>query len=216
MNPRDLELLSAYLDGGLNPSDSARFESRLASDENLRSALDNLRATRGLLLQLPARRAPRNFTLTPQMAGVKPPTPRAVPVFRFATALATFLFFISFVINGLISLSAPARSIYSAAAPLSAAQAPALPLPANATTGTSAPRLMSASPMTAEIPTPEVTLKSIPPPAENSQPIHVQNELAVPFALEILFGILALGFGFTAWILHRNNERSFRKKWNQR
>ena len=227
MNPRDLELLSAYLDGGLNPSDSARFESRLASDESLRAALDNLRSTRSLLRQLPSRRAPRNFTLTPQMAGIKPPTPRAVPVFRFATALATFLFIITFVINGLISLSAPSFAsarIPSAAgaAPLTAqqesapaAQAPALPLPANATTETSVPRLMSASPMTTEIPTPEVTLKSIPPQAENSQPIHVQNELAVPFALEILFGILALGFGFTAWILPRNNERNLRRKWKE-
>ena len=29
MNQRDLELLSAYLDGELNPSDSTRLESRL-------------------------------------------------------------------------------------------------------------------------------------------------------------------------------------------
>ena len=44
MNPRDLELLSAYLDGQLNPSDSARLESRLASDESLRAVLNDLRA----------------------------------------------------------------------------------------------------------------------------------------------------------------------------
>ena len=41
MNSHDLELLSAYLDGQLDPSDSARFESRLASDESLRTALDD-------------------------------------------------------------------------------------------------------------------------------------------------------------------------------
>jgi anti-sigma factor RsiW len=228
MNPRDLELLSAYLDGGLNPSDSTRLESRLASDESLRTALDNLRATRGLLRQLPSRGAPRNFTLTPKMAGIKPPTPRAVPVFRFATASAAFLFIITFVVNGLISLSAPsfasaripsaagAAALTAQQESASAAQAPALPLAANATTETSAPRLMSASPMTTEIPTPEITLKSIPPQPENSQPIHVQNESAVPFALEILFGILALGFGITAWILPRNNERSLRKKWDKK
>jgi len=70
--------------------------------------------------------------------------------------------------------------------------------------------------MTTEIPTPKIKLKSIPPQAENSQPIHVQNESAVPFALEILFGILAIGFGITAWILPRNNERSFRKKWDKK
>jgi len=233
MNPRDLELLSAYLDGQLTPSDSARLESRLASDESLHAALDNLRATRGLLHQLPSRRAPRNFTLTPKMAGIKPPTPRAVPAFRFATAIATFLFVITFVINGLISLSAPtlaaapAPFAVGAAAPMSAAQesapfaplatqAPALPLAAMAPTETSAPRLMSAAPMTTETPTPEIAVKSIPPQAENSQPVHTQNESSVPFDFEILFGILALGFGITAWILPRNNERSFRKKWNQK
>ncbi len=229
MNPRDLEFLSAYLDGQLNPSDSARLESRLASDESLRAALDNLRSTRGLLRQLPSRRAPRSFTLTRQMAGIKPPTPRAVPVFRFATVLATFLFIITFVVNGLIALSAPSfasarvPSAAGAGAPLSAsqesapvAQAPALPLPASAPTETSSPRLMSAPPMTPEISTPEFILKSIPPQAENSQRIHVQNESAVPFALEILFGILALGFGITAWILPRNNESNFRKKWDKK
>ncbi len=244
MNPRDLELLSAYLDGQLNSSDSARLESRLASDESLRAALDNLRATRSLLRQLPSRRAPHNFTLTPQMAGIKPPTPRAVPVFRFATAIATFLFVISFVVNGLISLSAPSfatvkiPSAVGAAAPLSAqqesapaAQAPALPLPANAITETPASRMMALSPMTVSAPvsagagpapmttaasTPEITLKSMPSQAENSKPIRTQNESAVPFDLEISFGILALGFGMTAWILPRNNESHFRKKWNQK
>jgi hypothetical protein len=246
MNPRDLELLSAYLDGQLNPSDSARLESRLASDGSLRAALDNLSATRSLLHQLPSRRAPRNFTLTPQMAGIKPPTPRIVPVLCFATALATFLFIITFVINGLVSLSAPslaaapAPSAYSAAAPLSAVQesapaateAPALPLAAMAPTETSAPRLMSASPMTTEAPmssgaglapktpetsTPEIALKSNAPQVDHTQPENVQrNESSLPLDLEILFGILALGFGITAWILPRNNESNFRKKWNQK
>jgi len=223
MNPHDLELLSAYLDGQLNSSDSARLESRLASDESLHTALENLRSTRSFLRQLPSRRAPRNFTLTPQMAGIKPPTPRAVPLFRFATAIATFLFIITFAINGLISLSAPAPFSAGAAAPMSAvqesapaAQAPALPLTAIAPSETSAPRLMSAAPMTTEIPTSEVTLKSIPPQTENSQPIHTQNESSLPLDLEIFFGILAISFGITAWILPRNNERSFRKKWNQK
>jgi anti-sigma factor RsiW len=243
MNPRDIELLSVYLDGQLNPSDSARLESRLASDESLLAALDNLRATRSLLHQLPYRRAPRNFTLTPQMAGIKPPMPRIVPVFRFATALATFLFIITFVINGLITLSAPslaaapAPSAVGAMAPLSAAQeaapqAPALPLAAMVPTETSAPRLMSAAPMTTEVPmssgaglapmtaetsTPEVALKSNAPQVDHTQPENVQrNESSVPLDLEILFGILALGFGITAWILPRNNESNFRKKWNKK
>jgi len=236
MNPRDLELLSAYLDGQLNPSDSARLESRIASDSSLRTALDNLRATRNLLRQLPSRRAPRNFTLTPQMASIKPPTPRIVPVFRLATVLATFLFIITFVINGLISLSAssfaaaPAPFAAGAAAPISAAQeaapaptsapaatqAPALPLAAIAPTETPMPFGGGLAPTITETSTPEITLKSVAPQVENTQPIHSQSESSVPVDFEIFFGALAIGFGITAWILPRNNERNLRKKWNKK
>ena len=49
MNQRDVELLSAYLDGQLKPSDSARLESRLKSEPELVSVMDDLRAARNLL-----------------------------------------------------------------------------------------------------------------------------------------------------------------------
>ena len=224
MNQNDLELLSAYLDGQLSPSDSVRLESRLASDKSLSTALDNLRATRNLLHQLPSRRAPRNFTLTPQMAGIKPPTPRIVPVFRFASVLATFLFIITFLINGLFSFAAtvPAPAAFNAAAPMSAQEAapastaaPALPLAAIAPTETPMSLGGGLAPTITETSTPEITLKSVAPQVENTQPIHSQSESSVPFDFEILFGILAIGFGITAWILPRNNERKFHKKWNK-
>ena len=214
MNSRDLELLSAYLDGQLDPSDSTRLESRLASDESLRTALDNLRSTRGLLRQLPSRRAPRTFTLTPQMAGIKPPTPRIVPVFRFATALATFLFVITFVINGLITLStatlasAPAPAAFNAAAPMSAQEAAPAPTSAPAA---QAPALPLAAIAPTETLTPKMAVKSDAPQVENNHAVNSQNESSVPFDFEILFGILAVGFGITAWILPRNNESNFRK-----
>jgi anti-sigma factor RsiW len=91
MKQRDLELLSSYLDGQLSPSDSARLESRLASDPNLRAVMDDLREARSLLRRLPSRKAPRNFTLTRKMVGQNPPMPRAYPVFRFVTTIATLL-----------------------------------------------------------------------------------------------------------------------------
>ena len=241
MNPRDLELLSAYLDGQLSPSDSARLESRISSDPSLRTALDNLRSTRSLLRQLPSRRAPHNFTLTPQMAGVKPPTPRLVPVFRFASVAATFLFIIMFLINGLFSFAASTPAAFNAAAPMSAQEAaPAatevlapVPFAANASTETSSPRLMSASPLitqtpmslgggisptATDTPIPPMALKSNPPQVENAQPKNVrQNESsALPFDFEIVFAVLAIGFGITAWILPRTNESNFRKKWNKK
>jgi len=99
MNQRDLELLSAYLDGQLKPSDSTRLEARLQADPQLASVLNDLRATRSLLRKLPQRRAPRNFTLTRKMVGQNPPLPRTYPIFRFATALATLLFVFSFGVN---------------------------------------------------------------------------------------------------------------------
>jgi hypothetical protein len=99
MNRRDLELLSSYLDGQLKPSDSARLEARLASDPDLRAVLDDLRAARGLLRQLPMRKAPRNFTLTPKMVGKNPPLPRSYPAFRFVTALASLMLFFTLGLN---------------------------------------------------------------------------------------------------------------------
>ncbi len=106
MNPRDIEQLSEFLDGRLQPSASARLESRLASEPELVSALDGMRESRALLRRMPKRRAPRNFTLTPKMVGLKPPLPRAYPILRFATVAAAFLFAVSFIRIGSGALGA--------------------------------------------------------------------------------------------------------------
>lgn len=115
MNFREVELLSAYLDGQLNPSEAARLEARLSSDPNLKATLEDLRQTRGLLRRLPQRRAPRNFRLTPRMAGLRPPEPRAYPAFRLATALAALLFVGSVALNAVTPFAA--RRLAPAAAP---------------------------------------------------------------------------------------------------
>ncbi len=100
-NFRDIELLSSYLDGRLSPSESARLESRLSSDPELASVLNDLRAARSVLRKLPSRKAPRNFTLTRQMVGLKPPLPRSYSFFRFSTAFATVLLTLTFAANAL-------------------------------------------------------------------------------------------------------------------
>jgi hypothetical protein len=111
-NFRDIETLSAYLDGQLDVSDAARLEARLKTDTELASVLRDLRAARGILRKLPARKAPRNFTLTRQMVGLKPPLPRTYPLFRLATAFAAILFLFSFTATTLAPMinfgSAPA------------------------------------------------------------------------------------------------------------
>src|SRR5215216_2371308 len=134
MNQRDLELLSSYLDGQLKPSDSARLEARLSADPSLRSVLNDLRSARGLLRQLPQRKAPRNFTLTPKMVGKNPPLPRAYPAFRFVTALASLLLFFTVGLNFLgpqLASSGPAFGMGGGGAPdVFSAQAPAAEAPA--------------------------------------------------------------------------------------
>ena len=96
---RDVEKLSAYLDGQLKPSETAWLEARLQTDPQLASILKDLRQTRGILRQLPQRRAPRNFTLTHKMVGQKPPMPRTYPMFQYASVLATLLLFFTFAAN---------------------------------------------------------------------------------------------------------------------
>jgi hypothetical protein len=145
MKQRDIELLSSYLDGQLKPSEAARLESRLSADSNLRAVLDDLRSARGLLRQLPMRKAPRNFTLTPKMVGKNPPLPRSYPAFRFVTALASVLLFFTVSLNFLApQLAQPsafgmggggAPEVFSAEAPaaeeaLGVTEAPATEAPA--------------------------------------------------------------------------------------
>ena len=103
MNRRDIEILSAYLDGELKPSELAKVEARLKSDPELESEMKSMRATRTLLRKLPSRKAPRNFTLTRKMVGQNPPLPRSYPIFRFAATVATLLFFFSIGLNSFSS-----------------------------------------------------------------------------------------------------------------
>ena len=164
MNHRDVEQLSSYLDGQLSPSDSARLKTRLASDPALASTLDALRESRSLLRRLPHRRAPRNFLLTPKMVGQKPPLPRSYPVFRFATALATLLFGLSFVTNqvGQLAASAPAPSSYGiggGGSDVSATEPPMLEMVPMATEPPAAPEAVSTQmAIVAPTATPEPTI----------------------------------------------------------
>lgn len=67
----DLERLSAYLDGALSAGELRQVETRLQHEPELAAALQQLAATRALLRRAPQRRAPRHFTLTPAMAGLR-------------------------------------------------------------------------------------------------------------------------------------------------
>ncbi len=105
---RDVEQISAFLDGKLPQDEAARLQMRIVADPELSSVYRQLSQTRTLLRKLPARRAPRNFTLTPKMAGVKAPAPRSFPLFRFVSVFASLLLVLTFAANGLGQLTANA------------------------------------------------------------------------------------------------------------
>jgi hypothetical protein len=235
---RDVELLSAYLDGQLPQVDSARLESRLKADPQLRSVYDDLLQARSLLRKLPARRAPRNFVLTPRMAGIKPPLPRIFPVFRLASALAAILLFFSYAIN----LSAPALTSMRAAAPAPALglgagggspseEQPSMEMSAAPTEG---PRIMAThAPSTEAVqdnfattptntlrasPTAEETLM-IPPQGDAQQksiPYDTQLQpepVSLPVPPSWLYGLLAFAVvsGGTAAFVRMKVEQDWRK-----
>lgn len=98
INDRDWEDLSAYLDGQLSPRDQTRLEGRLQQSADLRAALQDLRRTRAVLRAQPRLRAPRNFTLTAEMAGIRQPArpaSRLSPVFGMISALASVLLIVA-------------------------------------------------------------------------------------------------------------------------
>ncbi len=84
----DIERLSAYLDGELNPGEAEQLEARLATDRELSRALTALRATVEVVGSLPEIRPPRSFALTQDM--VRPR--RAYPILQFSTAAAALGF----------------------------------------------------------------------------------------------------------------------------
>ena len=118
ISPRDWEQLSAYLDRQLKPSERSRLEARLQVDPGLRTALEELRRTRAVLRSTPQPRAPRKFTLTPEMVGARPAR-RLAPALGFVSALASIaLIFV--LIGDIFGRTAPAAPV---AAPQLAAKA---------------------------------------------------------------------------------------------
>lgn len=226
---RDVETLTAYLDGQLDTAQRQRLESRLGSEPELKATLDALRESRSVLRRLPQRRAPRNFILTPKMAGIKPPLPRAYPILRFASAFAGFLFLFAYAVNFLPQVALP----MGAAAPALEAQsaAPAQDSMRNqaggscdtctpeATFAAAVPLAPSAKSAPTEQPAVEPTAavenQTQPPAALSTNPSTVQRS---PFSLpplssaEIIVLGVAILAGLAAVVIRLRTERAFSKK----
>ena len=100
LSAREFEKLSAYLDGQLSAREVALLEEKILSDEIYQEALAELRTTRELLRSIPNKRVPHNFTLTPQIAGIKErKQTRFFPVLSYSSAIAGFLVVASLVLE---------------------------------------------------------------------------------------------------------------------
>lgn len=84
----ELNMLSAYLDDGLDQAERDQFEERLKHEPELRERLENLRRTKLILGRLARLKAPRNFTLTPDMVTLRRVNRK--PLFTFMKLAASF------------------------------------------------------------------------------------------------------------------------------
>jgi anti-sigma-K factor RskA len=94
---RDIEQLSAYLDGQLSSRERSQLESRIQQNPDLSEALEQLRRTRAVLRSLPTMRAPRNFTLSPQAVPARPAPMFSFNLMRSVSVVATLLLIVVFV-----------------------------------------------------------------------------------------------------------------------
>lgn len=90
-------LLSSSLDGELTSTEKEQVETLLGTRPELQRAYQSLEGTRATLRKAALHKAPRNFTLTPQMVPQPRRGFRLVPVLRFSSAavalIAAVLFF---------------------------------------------------------------------------------------------------------------------------
>ena len=99
------EQITAYLDDSLSSADRTHFEAALEQDASLQAELEQERAVKQALGQLPQRRVPRNFTLDPALYGrpARQPLIQAYPVLRAATGLTPSSWFspslLAFLLN---------------------------------------------------------------------------------------------------------------------
>jgi len=113
---RDLERLSAFLDGELSPAEAERLGARLATNKQLSGALEALRATTEAVRSLPEVSPPRSFALTEEM--VRPR--RAYPILQLSTAVAALGFVLVVGADLLLSsggnraLDVPDQAIFAA------------------------------------------------------------------------------------------------------
>jgi hypothetical protein len=212
---RDAEQLSAYLDGQLSQVERSHLETRLKQEPELAILLGDLRNARLILHQTPTRRIPRNFTLDPHMARIRPPLPRLVPAFSWASAVAAFLFFITLGGNLLGQFSFSKATSMLAAAPASSQGSGLGNAPEIATTAPASDNSLNAPTpeaftLMAPLSTPPSVTRALPPlPVTKSQ-----NNPVNPWLL-ILPGLALILLG-AAMLIRWMTLAKFRRRMNKK
>ncbi|MFZ4828656.1 MAG: anti-sigma factor family protein [Phototrophicaceae bacterium] len=154
--PETLEQLSAYLDGQLSQHEQHQVEQRLADDPVWQAEFASLQAMTQLLQELPPRRVPRDFTLTPKMVMIPRfiVFPATLP-YSLSSAVAAVLLVtlgLRFILNG-SSLNdlVPTSSVpYPEEVFRSARSLAILSTPTVAMTATASPVIALSAPMVAD------------------------------------------------------------------
>lgn len=139
-SPKDLLLLSNYLDGQLSTREVLLLEKRFEIEPALIQALNELRQTRYLLQHVRKVPVPHHFTLTPEMAEqIRPARKPLFPFFSFASVIATVLLVVVILFDFLPGMIAGTSSSKSASDAILAMEAApmASPLMAEEVVGSS-------------------------------------------------------------------------------
>jgi hypothetical protein len=210
---RDIEILSAYLDGQLDESERTRLESRIVTDTELASTLEGLRRTQALLRRIPQRRAPRNFTLNLKMVKARTEPRGWYSIFNLASVLATLLFFMIFaadLFHAPLLASAPSleRQAASESMGIGGGCEGCDITPEAALIAPAATEAAAAASDAQITPTPELLKTTVieMPPTESAAPIEEPQPEFPWQAFEIGLLIVAIGAGGAAYWMRRNSR----------
>jgi anti-sigma factor RsiW len=208
---RDIEQLSAILDAELSRTEVVRLGARIRQEPELAAAYLRLRQVRSLLRSQPKRRAPRNFILTPKMAGLRPPLPRSVPTLSWASVAAMLLFVVTLGTNtfGRFSFGFGAAAPMAVEAPMMLESVPADNAAPDTYAAGGTELQTTPTPETMTLRMPEATLVPeefpVEPPA-----VKAEREPADPWLL--IWPGLAATLLAAAGLVRWNSLRVFRKR----
>jgi hypothetical protein len=98
LSSRELQFLSAYLDGELSEKDQKRVERLLSVHPAAPPSLEKLRHVKSVLKLLPIHKVPRNFTISAEEVG-RSQIPTLTGVLRYASAVSAVLLVVVLAID---------------------------------------------------------------------------------------------------------------------